>query len=562
VLWFLKPTSTKAALLGLAGLAVSGFTAQAQSPSLPASPSSVQTAAPCPAPGCPTPYPSMPGVPTFPLPPTTQPKTPETQPRTPTPGTGESTTPTQPTSEPAQPSLPGEQASAQESSDIGLSAPNMIGDLLYSSRSVQFGLGRINGNSNFFGLGSTSIVNASVAENNSPIPQDRVYFRYNFFSNSQSVTGINSQPVEAIPGSNVFLFSPQTKKYDTNMYTLGGEKTFLDKAMSVEVRLPIVTTLSTSNTLSVGNNTGPVGGADGNGNPLFGVLATPGNTLGNEGSYFGNMSVILKGLVYHNDCNKLSVSAGLGIGIPTAPDTHLSVVDYTGGSGAPQTASGQQLRQFTIANETWALSPFLAALYTPTDRFFTQGFLQVEAPLNSSPVTYSDQYLLGQFGTAGSPPLQNALATGQSLRPPFTIRRSIDEQTLAHLDLGAGYWLVRSPENRWLNGLALSFEAHYTGALTNADRIQLPGNGTLLQLNPSNPIAGIQSVANQIPNIGPVVGAGPTRVDIVDLTAGTTFVLGSQTSLATAFTVPVSNGTNKTFDWEFQLQLNFYFGNR
>ncbi len=64
----------------------------------------------------------------------------------------------------------------------------------------------------------------------------------------------------------------------------------------------------------------------------------------------------------------------------------------------------------------------------------------------------------------------------------------------------------------------------------------------------------------QIANVGPVVGSGPSRVDIVDLTVGTTFLIGNRTTLATAFTVPLTSGYNRTFDWEAQVQLNFYFG--
>jgi hypothetical protein len=30
--------------------------------------------------------------------------------------------------------------------------------------------------------------------------------------------------------------------------------------------------------------------------------------------------------------------------------------------------------------------------------------------------------------------------------------------------------------------------------------------------------------------------------------------------LATGFTLPMRGADNRTFDWEFQLQLNYYFG--
>ena len=159
---------------------------------------------------------------------------------------------------------------------------NMIGDLLYTSRSVQFGFLRVNGNTNFFGLASTTIVNSSVAENNSPLPEDRIYVRYNFFSNGQQVTGLSPTVRQIVPGdafgsAPILLQLPQTKHYDVNMYTIGAEKTFLDGLMSVEVRLPVVTSLAPSNVFSVGSITSFNQTVDINGNQTFNVRSTPQN---------------------------------------------------------------------------------------------------------------------------------------------------------------------------------------------------------------------------------------------------------------------------------------------
>jgi hypothetical protein len=552
---FLDPLSKIAASLGvagLAGLAITGGAAQAQSPSslgaiAPVAAVTTTAEPPCATgPGgasCPKPGVS-PAMPTTPTPPTRP---------------GEPS-PVQPT--PETPSLsPGETGAG--GGEFGLSAPFMIGDLLYATRSINYGFNRITGNTSTFGLGSTSIVNAAVAENNSPVPYDRLYFRYNYFNNSQSITGTSNITTMPVPGSGVLIAEPQTKKYDTNLYTFGGEKTFLDGCASVEVRLPIVSTLAVNNDISVGSVAGflPPGNVDTNGNRIFAVTPTPGQTLGHDQTYYDNMMVILKGVFYRNDDRTVWLSGGLGIGIPTAPDTRVRVVDYTGTAGID--ASGQQTRVINIANSTWALSPFLAALVLPSERFFVQGFLQVECPLNSSEITYSDRFSIGTFGTGGPTQgaLQAAIASGQSMAPPFTSHARIDEQYLLHADVGTGYWLVRNQgSDSWLTGVAFSLEGHYTGTLTPLQRVQLPGNGFLTQYDPNNPIPGIKSVANQIPDIGPVVGAGPRNVNIVDVTAGTTFVLGNRATIATAFTVPVTNGSNKTFDWEFHLQVNFLFG--
>src|SRR5262249_41195700 len=147
--------------------------------------------------------------------------------------------------------------------------------------------------------------------------------------------------------------------------------------------------------------------------------------------------------------------------------------------------------------------------------------------------------------------------TSAPIGPPaatnLAVGRRITEQTLSHLDWNVGYWVYRDPDARWLTGIAPAFEVHYTSALDNAERVQLPNDGSTM-INPKDP------TGLQIPAPGPVVGGQRNRLNIVDLTAGTTFLIRDRATLATAFSVPVSNGRNKTFDWEFQLQLNYYFG--
>lgn len=436
---------------------------------------------------------------------------------------------------------------------FAVAAPNMIGDLLYSSRSVQYSFLRTTGNTNFFSQASTGIVNASVAENNSPVPADRVYLRYNYFRNGQSVTGISPETLVLQPDPLILLQLPATKKYDVNLVTIGGEKTFFSGLMSVEVRLPVVTTLSPRNIFAAGMITNFTGDVDPNGNPRFDVVTTPENTLGSTSTEFGNMSVIGKALLWGDRTNGLYVSGGAGVGIPTAPDTLVRIIDYASTSGS-LVASSQRLREVRIANDTVALSPFFAALYTPNDRLFTQGFFQVEIPLNPSPIRYNDVQLMGSFGTGGNP-----IPPG-SLVPPFQYNDHIREQTLLHLDWGTGYWVYRQPENKWLTGIAPSVEVHYTGALADADRVQLPGDATAAHFDPSDPLGAFLRGDPQIPEAGPTVGGIHKRLNIVNVTAGSTFLIGQRTTLAAAVAVPVTSGFNRTFDWEAQVQLNYYFG--
>jgi hypothetical protein len=58
----------------------------------------------------------------------------------------------------------------------------------------------------------------------------------------------------------------------------------------------------------------------------------------------------------------------------------------------------------------------------------------------------------------------------------------------------------------------------------------------------------------------PTVGNLNNRVDILDLTVGNTVVIGNRATVATGFVFPLKRQSDRTFDWEFQLQLNYYFG--
>src|SRR5207248_220999 len=100
-----------------------------------------------------------------------------------------------------------------------------------------------------------------------------------------------------------FLQLPETKKYDTNTYTFALEKTFFDNLASIEFRAPVTTGLASHNTFNTGTPTGPLG-PSGFTRPFpdqnFNVLTTPQNTLGHEDTEFGNLTVVLKGLLYQN----------------------------------------------------------------------------------------------------------------------------------------------------------------------------------------------------------------------------------------------------------------------
>lgn len=441
------------------------------------------------------------------------------------------------------PTTPEPSPSQQAAATLGETtafAPNMIGDLFYGSRSVSFPYLRATGPVNVFTFGSTNVLNPSVAENNSPVPRDRLYFRFNYFDNALSVSGLG--PNTTFTPSGIGTASPATKTYSVEQYTFGFEKTFFNKRASLELRVPFLHTLSPHQVLSTGNIAGPLPGTDPNGNPLFLVAPTPDNTLGSSSTVWGNIDLILKAAAIKRD--RFVASGGLAFLFPTGPDQNYRIIDYTSTPTSLQ-ASGQRERDIHINNSTWSMSPFVALLAIPTNRLFTQGFLQVDVPLNSSHITYSDRFTRGLFGF--NPALT---PIGPNQMPPFVVGRDIVEQPLMHVNLGTGYWLVQNPDATWLNGLAPILELHYTTTLRNANIVQLPGDGS------TDVVGGRTLVAEP----GPQVGNLANRIDILNITAGATALVANRATVTTGFVFPLRQGDDRVFNWEFQLQLNYYFG--
>ncbi len=431
-------------------------------------------------------------------------------------------------------------------------APNEIGDLLGGFRSIRFPVSRVTGGDFLFDSGATTIINPKIAENNSPIPRDRVSFRYNHYHNALQVRGLSDQEPVFDPQIIGFRSFPAIRDYDVDLYTIHVEKTFLDGAASVEVRLPIATTLASNLDLVYGVVTGLQPATDLAGAPLgFDALAvqrTPELTLGNEDTEFQNMTVIFKALILEDD--GLWVSAGLGLGIPTGDDVDVRVIDYVGAT-AFNNADVQRERLFHVENEIWSISPFVAFLAEPNERVFVQGFIQMDLPLNDAEVSLAENFSVtrpGFPGFIGGDP--------RGLPPPFVDRQSIEEQVLMHFDIGVGYWLHRCP-GATISGIAPTVELHYTTALEDADIAELQRDRDIFFTGaPGAPgaIAIIEAPA-------PQVGNQRNRVDILNLTVGATVLLGDRLSVANGVAFPLKdNEDDRTFDFEYQLQLNWYFG--
>lgn len=186
-------------------------------------------------------------------------------------------------------------------------------------------------------LGGASSYN--VAENNSAIPLDRVYFLYNGFFNAFD---------SSIPGL-------PTRSTDLHVYRVGLEKTFFDGLWSVDLRMPFTS-----------NND----------------LQTPG--LVTDSGSIGNLSMFLKRLIYRSD--NVAIASGLGIGLPTGDDSVVTTLT----------------NRTTIENEAVHLMPYVALTSSLNDRWFLQSFSQidfaasgnnVETPQGTAGV-YTEQNLL------------------------------------------------------------------------------------------------------------------------------------------------------------------------
>jgi hypothetical protein len=289
------------------------------------------------------------------------------------------------------------------------------------------------------------------------------------------------------------------------------------------------------------------------------VTPTPQNTFGSYEMELGNITLIMKGLFYNDTDAGVYLSGGLSVTAPTARDETVHITDYLGFTQF-NNVDTQRVRDIHVHNQTWGLSPFLAGLYAPNDRFFAQSFLQFDLPLNDSRADFTET--IPRFVNPSIPFVKlSDDPRANVINPPYTESRKVREQILMHMDLGAGYWLLRDPSRRWLTGFAPTAEIHYSTTLNNAGLgIFSPDPSVVAMPTGMRNAMGVPITTNTFPPTGPVVGNLRNRLDIVNLTLGGTFVLAERATLATAVALPLRQGDNRTFDWEFQVQFNYFFG--
>jgi hypothetical protein len=205
--------------------------------------------------------------------------------------------------------------------------------------------------------------------------------------------------------------------------------------------------------------------------------------------------LISKTLLSQNDC--WAWSAGMQVALPTADDITV------------RTPAGTQLVH--VENEAVHLMPFIGALYTPNDRFFAQGFLQVDINVNDHPVAIRDPFI-GSLANAGE----------------------FDDTDFLYLDLAWGYWLYRNECCcSTVSGIAPIFEVHYNASLEDSEAVERHGLR---------------------------VGAFTGDIDLVNLVFGLVVECGGNSTLSTAYATPVAGGQDKDFDGELRVIYNHRFG--
>ena len=255
-------------------------------------------------------------------------------------------------------------------------------------------------------------------------------------------------------GVNVHRFAP------------GFEKTFLDGMMSIELKVPCAVSMDST------------------------VIQDGGTDLSH--GEFGDLALTIKALLIQWD--HLAISGGLMVTVPTASDTNVVLAD-----GTPLVR---------IANQSTHLAPFLGFLWTPNDKFFMQGFYQVDVEAGGCPVYINPDGLgLQEVGT-------------------------LHDATYQYIDLAVGSWLYRGHERfHRLTGWAWSAELH--------------GNDSF---SPRSPVVA-----------GNWIIGDSNSFDSWNVTIGTHLEFKDRSILTLAYVDPLG-GNERQFNGEFRLMFNYFFG--
>lgn len=262
-----------------------------------------------------------------------------------------------------------------------------------------------------------------VADNNSPLPQDRVIVDYTLYSDTQ----LNAAGVD------VHRFAP------------GFEKTIFDQRMSIDVRLPFAQTQGNNIGAYLTSSSDPLGLTDTNDIVL------------------GNLSTTLK--ILFNRTAHTVLSGGVQAHFPTADDIHV----YQGlASGLTPAVPTELVR---IENESMNIMPFLAFMGIPNQKWWYQLYVQGDFDVSGNPIYIRDaNNVMRRAQTQKDTPfLYTDLSVGRWLyldQPE--IRRT---RRGRFVDTGAY-------GKRGLTGLAARFELHYNTALRDIETVGIRSAAT------------------------------------------------------------------------------------
>ena len=249
---------------------------------------------------------------------------------------------------------------------------------------------------------------------------------------------------------------------DVSQYTVGCERTFWDGSSSLELRVPFAATLASEQSAE-------------------GVEA--------RDFEFGNLAVWFKTILYEVPTGL--ISAGLGVAVPTA---------------SPSRVLFGQTPILEIENQAVHLLPYLGVMSTPQERWFWQGFLQLDVGTNGNPVQGD--------------------VTGQSLSQIGVLQ----DATLLFADVGVGYSLYQKPGGGGLTSVSPTAELHYSTTLQDTDIAD--GNGFLVR--------------------------SPTRrFDVLNLTLGTSLLWNDRLWIRPAMAIPLRDDDDEHFDYEAMVQMDW-----
>lgn len=204
--------------------------------------------------------------------------------------------------------------------------PGFFGDLIASCIGQEVfvpeqGMTRVICSPNVSQMGSIKL-----AEGDSPRPQDRIYYQYNYFG-----------------GVEVNIPDPAAPLMSVHRHVLGFEKTLLGGDASVGLRLPFF-------------NLG-------------------GDSEAYQTSFVGDLTIITKYALRNNPETGNVLSTGLVITTPTGGSPDLMI-----------NAMGEREEQRRY--RPVLLQPFIGYIWNPTNRLFFQGYHSVAVPTDSNDPTF------------------------------------------------------------------------------------------------------------------------------------------------------------------------------